>query len=128
MFTMLVSIFTWVAFFWIWVIMSAVVGIYILINSKKHKMNTVLWVVIGLVFNVFGLCAYFIARDKASKIYCPVCGEKTAEFDTYCPRCDAKLETVRPKMKFATKLFIAICAAAAVITVINYLSAEFFSA
>lgn len=123
---MLVSIFTWVAFLWIWFLSSAAVGIYILINSKKYKMNTVLWVVIGLVFNVFGLCAYFIARDKTNKKYCPVCGAKTEEWNTFCPQCDVKLEAVRPKMKFVTKFFIGACAAVAVITVIDYLFTAFW--
>lgn len=128
MFTMLVSIFTWVAFVWIWFTASAVVGIYILINSKKYKMNTVLWVVIGLVFNVFGLCAYFIARDKSIKAHCPVCGAKTEEWDTFCPGCDAKLEAVRPKMKFITKIFIGVCAAVAAFSLIDYIFTAIFSA
>lgn len=64
---MLVSIFTWVTFIMLWVAVSLAVGIYIFINSQKHKMNKVLWGVIGLVFNIFGLCAYFIARDKTPK-------------------------------------------------------------
>lgn len=122
---MLVSIFTWVAFLWIWFLSSAAVGIFILINSKKHRMNTVLWVVIGLVFNVFGLCAYFIVREKTNKAHCPVCGAKTGEWDTFCPQCDVKLETVRPKMKSATKIFIGICAAAAAAAVIDYLMTAF---
>lgn len=128
MFTMLVSIFTWVAFVGIWFTVSAAVGIFILLNSKKHKMNTILWVVIGLVFNVFGLCAYFIARDKASRKNCPVCGAKTEEWDTFCPVCDAKLEAVRPKMKFITKVFIGVCAAVAAITLIDYIFTAIFSA
>lgn len=123
MFTMLVSIFTWVAFLWIWFIVSAAVGIYILIDSKKHKMNTVLWVVIGLVFNVIGLCAYFIARDKTDKGLCPVCGAKTEEWYTFCPQCDTKLESVRPKMKLITKIFIGVCTASAVIMLVKYIFA-----
>ena len=126
MFTMLVSIFTWIAFLWIWFLSSAAVGIYIFKNSKKHKMNTVLWVVIGFVFNVFGLCAYFIAREKTNKKHCPVCGAKTEEWDTFCSQCDVKLETVRPKMKSATKIFISICAAVAAITVIEYIITAFW--
>ncbi len=121
MFTMLVSIFTWVAFLWIWFISSAAVGIYIFKNSKKHRMNTVLWVVIGLVFNVFGLCAYFIARDKTDKMYCPVCGAKTEEWEPFCPQCDTKLESVRPKMKFITKAFIGVCTASAVMMLAKYI-------
>lgn len=123
MFTMLVSIFTWVAFLWIWFIVSAAVGIYILIDSKKHKMNTVLWVVIGLVFNVIGLCAYFIVREKTDKMYCPVCGAKTEKWDTFCPHCDTKLESVRPKMKLITKIIIGVCTASAVIMLVKYIFA-----
>lgn len=126
MFTMLVSIFTWLAFLWIWFLSSAAVGIYIFKNSKKNKMNTVLWVIIGLAFNVFGLCAYFIARDKANKKHCPVCGAKTEEWDTFCTQCDVRLETVRPKMKTATKIFIGICAAVAAITAAEYLITAFW--
>lgn len=111
---MLVSIFTWVSFVMIWFAVSVAVGIYILIDSKKHQMNTVFWVLIGLIFNVFGLCAYFIATDKSNKKFCPVCRAKTEEYDTFCPSCDIKLETVRPKMKFAKKLFIGLCAILAV--------------
>ncbi len=114
MFTMLVSIFTWVTFIILWFFVSVAVGIYILINSRKQKMNTVLWVIIGLVFNIFGLCAYFIARDRSYKKICPVCRAKTEEYDTFCPVCDVKLETVRPKMKFITKIFIGFCAFLAV--------------
>lgn len=114
MFTMLVSIFTWVAFFSIWCAASVAVGIYIFINSRKQEMNTVLWVIIGLVFNIFGLCAYFIATDKKHQKICPVCHAKTEEFDTYCPVCDVKLETVRPKMKLTKKIFIGLCALLAI--------------
>ena len=128
MFTMLVSIFTWAAFLGLWFTVSAAVGIYILINSKKCGMNTVLWVVIGLVFNVFGLCAYFIARNKKSRESCPVCGAKTEEWDTFCPKCDAKLEAVRPKMKFITKLFIGLCAAVALFTLADYIFTAIYSA
>lgn len=110
MFTMLVSIFVWVAFCSIWFALSVAVGIYILHNSRKQKINTTLWTAIGFVFNVFGLCAYFIARDKNSKNFCPVCRAKTEDYDTYCPVCDVKLETVRPKMKTLTKIFIGLCA------------------
>lgn len=109
MFTMLVSIFTWVSFVMIWFTLSVFVGIYIFINAKKHQMNTVFWVLIGLIFNVFGLCAYFIARRQSIKKYCPVCRAKTEEHDTFCPNCDVKLETVRPKMKLITKIFIGAC-------------------
>ncbi len=106
---MLVSIFTWVAFMMIWFAAAVAVGIYIFINSRKQNMNTVFWVIIGLVFNVFGLCAYFIARERNSKKYCPVCRAKTQEHDTFCPACDVKLETVRPQMKLITKIFIGLC-------------------
>ena len=106
---MLVSIFTWVTFIMLWVAVSLAVGIYIFINSQKHKMNKVLWGVIGLVFNIFGLCAYFIARDKNSQKFCPVCRAETEEHDTYCPVCDVKLETVRPEMKPLIKIFIGLC-------------------
>lgn len=106
---MLVSIFTWVTFIMLWVAVSLAVGIYIFINSQKHKMNKVLCGVIGLVFNIFGLCAYFIARDKNSKKICPVCRAETEEHDTYCPVCDVKLETVRPEMKPLIKIFIGLC-------------------
>lgn len=119
MFTMLVSIFTWLAFVGAWITAAAAVGIYIFLNSKKYKMSTVLWTAVGLVFNVFGLCAYFIARDKKSKEYCPVCGAVTGEFDTFCPQCDAKLEAVRPRMKLVTKIFIGICVAVAIIIILE---------
>lgn len=106
---MLVSIFTWVSFVMIWFAVSVAVGIYIFINSKKYQMNTVFWVLIGLIFNVFGLCAYFIARGQCIRKFCPVCGAKTEEYDTFCPACDVKLETVRPKIKLITKFFIGAC-------------------
>ncbi len=128
MFTMLVSIFTWVAFFGIWIAVSAAVGIYILINSKNYKMNTVLWVAVGLVFNIFGLCAYFIAREKTVKAYCPVCRAKTEEWHTFCPKCDVRLEDVRPKTKFIIKLFIGVCAAIAAFLLIDYVFTVFYSA
>ena len=114
MFTMLVSIFTWVTFIMLWVAVSFAVGVYLFINSQKHKMNKVLWGVIGLVFNIFGLCAYFIARDRSYKKSCPVCRAKTEEYDTFCPDCGVKLETVRPEMKLITKIFIGFCAFLAV--------------
>lgn len=111
---MLVSIFTWVTFIMLWVAVSFAVGVYLFINSQKHKMNKVLWGVIGLVFNIFGLCAYFIARDRSYKKSCPVCRAKTEEYDTFCPDCGVKLETVRPEMKLITKIFIGFCAFLAV--------------
>lgn len=127
MFTMLVSIFTWVTFVILWGFVSAAVAIYLFINSQKHKMNKVLWSIIGLLFNIFGLCAYYIARDKNYKKCCPACGAKTNEYDTFCPVCDVKLETVRPEMKLITKIFIGICVFIAAAIIWSEISGILFS-
>ncbi len=128
MFTMLVSIFTYLAFLFVWFACAAAIGVYLYFNSKKFRMNTVFWVIIGLVFNVFGLCAYFIARNKVCREHCPVCFAKTEEWAAFCPVCDAKLENARPKMKFVTKLFIGICSAIAAFSIIDYIFTALYSA
>lgn len=128
MFTMLVSIFTYFLFLGIWAAVATVICIYIFRNSRKYRMNTLLWVIIGLVFNVFGLCAYFIARKKVCNEKCPVCFAKTDEWSTFCSECGARLENVRPKMKFLTKLLIGICTAVAAASLIELIFTMLYSA
>lgn len=111
MFTMLVSIITTVfMYFWYAVIVS-IIGIYIYRKSKQYKMNTLLWVTVGVVFNFVGLCAFLYARRSQFQDVCPVCFAGTPEGSEFCPECNARLEDVRPKMKPLPKALIIICAA-----------------
>lgn len=128
MFTMLVSIFVYWAFLFIWAAVTAVICFYIFRNSKKYEMNTLLWVIIGLIFSVFGLCAYFIARDRVCKSRCPVCSAKTEDWNTFCPNCGSKLDGIRPKMKLLPKLFIGACGTFAFFCLIKLIFTMLYSA
>lgn len=108
MFTMLVSIMTYFIFLFIWSVSEVLICIYILRNSKKYKMNSVLWVAVGLVFNILGLSAYFIARRKTFEKKCPVCMCETEKKSAYCSQCGAELKNVRPRLRFLPKLIIGI--------------------
>lgn len=116
MFTMLVSMITTAFMFFIWFAIVLVIAIYIYINSRKYKMNTLLWVVIGLAFNFPGLCAYLIARRKTFRKKCPFCMSDTPKDCKFCPKCGVNLENSIPKTKLGPKLFICVCTAIVVLS------------
>ncbi|MBQ8784065.1 MAG: hypothetical protein IJZ57_09905 [Clostridia bacterium] len=109
MFTMLVSIITTGFMYSCYAVMVGIIGIYIYRKSKQYRMNTLLWVIVGVVFNFVGLCAFLYARRGQFQDVCPVCFAGTPEGSEYCPECNARLEDVRPKMKPIPKAFIIIC-------------------
>ena len=110
MFTMLVSIITTVFMYFWYAVMVSVIGIYIYRKSKQYRMNTKLWVIVGVVFNFVGLCAFLYARRSQFQDVCPVWFAGTPEGSEFCPECNARLEEVRTKMKLIPKAFIIICA------------------
>lgn len=127
MFTILVSIFIYWAFLAVWAAVTAIICFYIFRDSKKHKMNTLLWVIIGLIFSILGLCAYFIAKNQAYKTRCPVCFAKTDEWSTFCSACGTKLDDVRPRMKLFEKILIGICGTFIVFSLIELIFTTLYS-
>lgn len=61
--------------------------------SANAGMNTALWTLLGLAFNLLAVAAFLIARGGLVK--CPTCStwQKSAKF---CTSCGAALETVCP--------------------------------
>lgn len=109
MFTMLVSIMTYFIFLFVWAVTEAIICLYIFRDSRKYKMNTPLWMIIGLVFSFPGLCAYFVVRKRTFLKKCPVCLCETSENSTFCSNCGINLNDARPKLTLLPKIFIGIC-------------------
>lgn len=114
MFTMLVSIFIYLAALFVWAVLSAIIGIYVYRDLKKRRMNTLLWTAVGVVLNVPGLIIYMMARKIYFKRKCPACMADTPENVKFCSQCGVELETVRPKLGLVAKTIIGICVAAVV--------------
>ena len=116
MFTILVSMMTTAFIYFIWFAIVLVIAVYIYNNSKKYKMNTWLWVIIGVIFSFPGLCAYLVTRRKTFRTKCPLCMSPTPQDCKFCPKCGVNLENSRPKTKLGAKLFICICTAIVVLS------------
>ena len=65
MFTMLVSIITTVFMYFWYAVMVSVIGIYIYRKSKQYRMNTKLWVIVGVVFNLWD-CVHFFMQGEVN--------------------------------------------------------------
>lgn len=112
MFTMLVSIFIYLASLFVFAVLSVIIGFYVYKDSKKRRMNTLLWTVIGVVLNIPGLIAYMIARKIYFNRKCPVCLADTPKKSKFCSSCGVELDGVRPKLGLVAKTIIGICIAA----------------
>lgn len=112
MFTMLVSIFTYLAALFVLAVISAVIGIWVYRDSKKRGMNTLFWTAIGVALNIPGLIIYMISRKAYFKRKCPACMADTHKDAAYCSECGVELDTVRPRLGKVAKTIIGICVAA----------------
>ena len=92
MFTMLVSIFIYLASLFVLAVLSVIIGFYVYKDSKKRRMNPLLWTVIGAVLNIPGLIAYLIARKIYFNKKCPACLADTPAKAKFCTSCGVELD------------------------------------
>lgn len=111
MFTMLVSIFIYLASLFVLAVLSVIIGFYVYKDSKKRRMNPLLWTVIGALLNIPGLIAYLIARKIYFSKKCPSCLADTPAKAKFCSSCGVELDSVRPRLGLVAKTIIDICIA-----------------
>ena len=112
MFTMLVSIFIYLAALFVLAVISVIIGVYVYRDSKRRGMNTLFWTAIGVALNIPGLIVYMISRKAYFKRKCPACMADTPKEAVFCTECGVELDTVRPKLGKIAKTVIGICIAA----------------
>ncbi|MDA1312544.1 MAG: PLDc N-terminal domain-containing protein [Acidobacteria bacterium] len=67
-------------------------NIYLLVwVSKDAKArgldNSVLWMIVVLVFSLLGLLIYILSRPKGELVACATCGNKRLQTSAKCPSC-----------------------------------------
>lgn len=108
---MLVSIFIYLASLFVFAVLSVIIGFYVYKDSKKRRMNSLLWTLIGALLNIPGLIAYLIARKIYFNKKCPSCHADTPPKSKFCTACGVELESVRPRLGMVAKTIIGICIA-----------------
>ena len=68
------------------------INVYLLIwvskDAKARGMdNSVLWMIIVLVFSLLGLLIYILSRPKGELVACSSCGNKRLQASAKCPSC-----------------------------------------
>lgn len=72
-----------------------VVGTYVYQDSRKRRMNPVLWTLVALLVPMLvGFVIYLLARVGHSDVRCPNCGTAVKEIYVVCPNCGVKLKPV----------------------------------
>ncbi len=73
----------WICF----IIMNLLLIAIISIDAYRHKMKTVLWAVMVLLFSFYAVPVYIIVRIKIACLKCSSCGTKVKNNDSFCSVC-----------------------------------------
>lgn len=67
---------------------AILIAVWVARDAKSRGMdNSVLWVIIVLVFGLLGLVVYLLVRPKGILVQCPHCGKKRLQGSARCPHC-----------------------------------------
>jgi hypothetical protein len=73
----------------------AVINIALLIwlmkDAEARGTSAGAWLLVVLIFGVFGWLAYLIARPKGKLVPCPECGRQKPIVDPICPHCGRRV-------------------------------------
>ncbi len=72
------------------VLMIIVDAVIIFIDAHRHGMNAVAWLIMALLFNLYGLPFYIYARIKKANLKCSSCGTKLKQKEDFCHVCGAE--------------------------------------
>ena len=115
---MLVGIITggiaWICFITINIVLTAIISI----DAHRHKMKTVLWAVMLLLFSLYAVPVYIIVRIKIARLKCSSCGTRVNNNDCLCTVCGNAVKKI-DEGAIAKKVILYILAAFAIISVLG---------
>ena len=115
---MLVGIITggiaWICFITINIVLTAIISI----DAHRHKMKTVLWAVMVLLFSLYAVPVYIIVRIKIARLKCSSCGTRVNNNDCLCTVCGNAVKKI-DEGAIAKKVILYILAAFAIISVLG---------
>jgi hypothetical protein len=83
----------------LWFLIGILILYWVYRDAESQGMNGVLWAIIVLFFNIFGLVLYLLVRESPHGAFgrritriCPKCGQVLNEEAKFCSRCGKALE------------------------------------
>ena len=96
--TVAVSLILVAIIFILCLVIPACIGVYVYRDSKKRRMNPVLWTLLAVLAPGFvGLIIYLVVRVDHSAMSCPQCGAAVSERFAVCPSCGFSLKNNCPR-------------------------------
>ena len=104
----------WICFITINIVLTAIISI----DAHRHKMKTVIWTVMVLLFSFYAVPVYIIVRIKIARLKCSSCGTRVNNNDCFCTVCGSAIKKIDDGA-IAKKVFLYVLAAFAIISVLG---------
>lgn len=65
--------------------------VWVIQDAQNRGASAGAWLVIVLIFGLWGLLAYLVARPQGKLVECPNCGKKKPIRDQVCPHCGQRV-------------------------------------
>ncbi|NOZ71635.1 MAG: hypothetical protein GXP38_06940 [Chloroflexi bacterium] len=65
--------------------------VWVIKDAQARGTSAGAWTIIVILFGIFGLLAYLIARPKGRLVPCPECGRRKPITDVICPHCGKRV-------------------------------------
>jgi ABC-type transport system involved in multi-copper enzyme maturation permease subunit len=72
-------------------IVNIAILVWVIKDAQARGTSAGAWLIIVLLFGVFGLLAYLVARPKGKLMPCPACGKMKPIVDPICPHCGKRV-------------------------------------